>query len=302
MRRICGAAVLVLFQLVGSAAAELAGACSADSSCTDCLSRNCNPGTLFRWSGALSTGGGPNLDEPLVSDRPDFTEASTTVGRGVLQLECGYTYFQDDDGTSITRLHSWGEPLFRLGVWRDWLELRFAAFPLTEEVELAGNQQSASGMDDLLIGAKIALTPQAGIRPEMAIVPQMFVPIGSDAFTADQVLPGVNWLYGWDITEIYSVGGSTQFLRSVSDQGDSYTSWAQSMTIGYSLTERWGGYTEWFGFFPHSADDVKPEHYFDGGLTWSITNDIQWDIRAGVGLNDEADDFFCGSGLALRFH
>ncbi|HUE70669.1 MAG TPA: hypothetical protein VMP01_07245, partial [Pirellulaceae bacterium] len=46
----------------------------------------CSPGTLFQWSYGNSFSGGPNLDEPLVTDRPDFTEASSTVGRGVLQL------------------------------------------------------------------------------------------------------------------------------------------------------------------------------------------------------------------------
>src|SRR5262245_53064759 len=39
--------------------------------------------TLFQWSYGTSFSGGPNLDEPLVTDRPDFTEASVTVGRGV---------------------------------------------------------------------------------------------------------------------------------------------------------------------------------------------------------------------------
>ena len=30
--------------------------------------------------------GGPDLNAPLVTDRPDFTEASSTVGRGIAQL------------------------------------------------------------------------------------------------------------------------------------------------------------------------------------------------------------------------
>src|SRR6188508_1634764 len=69
---------------------------------------DCQPrGTLFQWSyGTSFSGGPPGRDEPLASDRPDFTEASTTVGRGVVQLESGYTYTHDDDGTNRTNSHS----------------------------------------------------------------------------------------------------------------------------------------------------------------------------------------------------
>ena len=67
-------------------------------SCPDCCR---SPGTLFQWSYGNSFSGGPDLDAPLVTDRPDFTEASSTVGRGVAQIEFGYTYtYNADDGTS----------------------------------------------------------------------------------------------------------------------------------------------------------------------------------------------------------
>jgi hypothetical protein len=138
---------------------------------------------------------------------------------------------------------------------------------------------------------------------EMALMPQMNIPTGHDDFSADQVLPGLNWLYGWDITDHISAGGSTQGNRVVDDTGHAYTEYAQSFTIGYGLTDRLGAYTEWFAFFPHSAinPDVKPQHYFDGGFTYLLTNDLQLDIRGGIGLNDAADDYFVGSGLSVRF-
>ena len=67
---------------------------------SDCFrSGYCNsPGTLLRWSSDPCSMGGPNLNAPLVTDRPDFTEASSTVGHGVAQLEIGYTYTFDNDG------------------------------------------------------------------------------------------------------------------------------------------------------------------------------------------------------------
>src|SRR5687768_10953213 len=55
--------------------------------------------TLFQWGYGDGGEGGPDLSEPLVTDRPDFTEASSTVGLGVMQLESGYTYVYDSDDT-----------------------------------------------------------------------------------------------------------------------------------------------------------------------------------------------------------
>jgi len=254
-------------------------------------------GTLLQWSIGTSFSGGPDLDEPLVTDRPDFTEASSTVGLGVAQLEIGYTYTFDNDGTTSTRSHSSPEPLLRYGVLADWLELR-VGWNYADQV--SGGVQ-VSGSEDLYLGFKIGLTPQEHFLPEMALIPQMTVPTGASPFSADEVLPGLNWVYAWEIDDCISTAGSTQFNRAI-DEGSAgaYTEWAQSWTVAYSLSDRVGAYTEWFAFFPHSSDTEKPEHYFNGGFTYLISDDVQWDIRAGAGLNDAADDYFVGTGLSIR--
>jgi hypothetical protein len=255
------------------------------------------PGTLFQWSYGTSFSGGPNLDEPLVTDRPDFTESSSTVGRRVLQLEMGYTYAFDDEGTDQTITHSYPEPLFRYGILAEWLELRVGWNYANESVSGA----KTSGTEDLYLGFKIGLTPQEGILPEMALLPQMTVPTGANVFSADEVLPGLNWLYSWEITDRVSAGGSTQFNRAIDEVSDqAHTEWIQSFVFGYSLADRVGAYTEWYASFPHSADTMKPQHYFNAGLTYLINNDVQWDIFAGVGLNHAADDYFVGTGLSIR--
>ena len=255
-------------------------------------------GTLMRWNSDLAQEGGPNLDEPLVTDRPDFTEASVTVGRGVIQVESGYSYFFDNDGTDQTIVQTYPESLFRIGLFADWFEARVAYNYASEQINGIDN----SGSEDLYMGAKLAITGQAGLLPEMAIVPQMTVPTGDDSLSADETQPGVNFLYSWGVNDFISTAGSTQFNRALDEAViDSYTEWAQSWTIGYSLLENWGAYTEWFAFFPHSASSAQTEHYFNGGVTFLITDNIQWDIRAGMGLNDAADDYFVGTGLSFRF-
>jgi len=261
-----------------------------------------SPSTLMRWGSAPCEQGGPNLDEPLVTDRPDFTEASSTVGLGVAQLEFGYTYVYDNAGGESTRTQSFGEPLLRAGILAEWLELRIALFPLDERTRTAGASNSTAGTADLYLGFKIGLTPQVGILPEMALIPQMFVPTGSNAFTSDSVEPGVNWIYAWEISDFVSTAGSTQANRRIDDTGDAYLNMAQSWTIAYSLTDKVGAYTEWFALIPSGADTARTEHFANGGFTFLVSNNIQWDIRAGLGLNDAAADFFAGTGLSLRFY
>ena len=129
----------------------------------------------------------------------------------------------------------------------------------------------------------------------------MTVPTGGAAFSDGQVQPGANLLYAWEVTDELLFGGSTQYNSAIDGLTDRYAEWAQSLTAGVSLAEDLGMYAEWFAFFPHSAAAVVPEHYMNGGFTFLLSEDVQFDIRAGLGLNDEADDFFVGSGLSIRF-
>ena len=298
-----------------------AGGCDGACDVTAAGNARVRRGTLFDWGGRAEPGaGGPDLEGPLVTDRPDFTEAASAVGAGVAQVEFGYTFTADDGGADgRTRTHSIGEPLLRLGAGADWLELRFAwnyAAETTGVGAAAGTpRDTADGGEDVYLGAKIALTPQAGWLPETAVIPQMTVPTGGDAFTADRVLPGANLVYAWELTDRLATGGSTQVnavvagLAPVPVPGtgvnvgadDAFAELAQSWTVAGSVTDRVGAYAEYFAFFPLDAPGEADEHYLNGGFTYLLSDDVQYDARAGFGLNGAADDFFAGTGLSVRF-
>ena len=262
---------------------------------------NCSrPKSLLAWQGAERTYVDGSEDEPLVSDRPDFTEASVTVGLRRVQVEMGYTYIRDNNNEILRSSHSFPETLYRIGMFAEWFEARIGwnyGVNLNRENLVSS---TFGGGEDLYVGAKIALTEQDGWLPEMALIPQMNLPTGHPDLTEGEVQPGVNWLYGWDVTEFYAIGGSTQVNRAF-DSTVHYAEFAQSMTVNYTLTEKLGGYTEWFAFFSSGSVVALPQHYFDGGFTYRVHNNLQLDIRAGVGLNDAADDFFAGAGSVVRF-
>ncbi len=160
-----------------------------------------------------------------------------------------------------------------------------------------------SQAQDLYLSTKLALTPQHDCLPETGVLLQMMVPTGSPDFTAGQALPGVNFVYSWDLSDKFDVAGSTQANRALDDNGnDFFVEFAQSLTSGYSWTDELGSFAEWYMFAPAGAETSRNQQYFDTGFTYLFTDNFQWDIRAGVGLNQAADDFFTGTGLSFRMY
>ena len=243
--------------------------------------------TLFRWPEQPIS---QSTFRPLSTDRPDFTEASNTVGLDVVQIEAGYTWTDEIDGHS----HSWGEPLLRTGILANWLELRLAAFPVTSK-----NAAAHHGLEDLYTGLKLALTSQHNWLPEVALLPQMTVPTGSSQLSNQHWLPGLNLLYSWELDGDISLAGSTQYNRISPDQASVSGEWAQSVALGKPVTEDIAGYFEWYTIQPVASSE--DEHYINGGFTWSPTADSQFDIRVGHGLNNHSAPLFVGFGYTVRY-
>jgi hypothetical protein len=87
--------------------------------------------------------------EPLVTDRPDFTESSSSVGSGVLQLESGITFLDLQSGTEVTTV---GEILARWGV-AEKFELRFVLPTYSRTSGAAGGESGFLCADRLDHGA-----------------------------------------------------------------------------------------------------------------------------------------------------
>jgi hypothetical protein len=214
----------------------------------------------------------------------------------------GYTFTGDNDGVVDTLCHTYPQLLVRVGLLADWFELRLEQTWESETITAGGVGDSENGAQDLLLGCKIALTEQCGWLPQMTLLPQTTVPSGTESFTFGEMLPGLGWLYAWDITDRLSLDGNTLGNRYVDENGESLSVFAQSVNATYQFTERFSGFVEWYALFPHSgeATDLSPEHYADGGFTYLVNDNFQLDWSAGLGLNDAADDYFVAAGLSLR--
>ena len=253
---------------------------------------DCSTASLFAWLGSPEQ---PDSNDPINSDRPNFTEALTTVGCGTMQFESGANYFKNGDSQN----YSWGEPLLRYGFLANWLELRVGLTPVTENKN--NSDLSFPGPGDFYFGSKLALTGQDGWLPQTAVLTQLTVPTGFGTIPGNTILPSINFLYGWDLNKTFRLTGSSQIAKAAETENDQYQQFGQSVNLKTTVNERLSLYAETFALLPHSAIQAKPEYYVDAGFQYLLSDDVQFDTRIGSGLNGAADDLFAGAGLSFRF-
>lgn len=245
-------------------------------------------------------------EERIETERHDFTQSTKTVGRGVVQLEAGYTYFYKDEDEEIENSHATPEMLIRMGLSDD-IEFRLRWNYTWRFIDEANNADSAQ---DLNWSFKLGFTDQHCWTPESALQIRGTAPTGGSDWTTGRVEFGLDYIYGWEIAEGWTLYGSTGFgtnglgdfsLLPEEPASDHFIIWGQSVAVGIELTERTTMYAEYFGLFSHALEDNFSINVFNLGVDYYITDDFVLDVRAGVGLSPDTDDFFSGVGGGYRF-
>jgi hypothetical protein len=152
------------------------------------------------------------------------------------------------------------------------------------------------------IGAKIKLVDGLNFglsRHNVAVIVASTLPTGDDDLGEDEPQPEFTLALAWDLSDRLSLGSNFNYAY-VSEEDDRFHQFSGSLSLGYKLTEQWGSYIEFFGFVPKSEDGPNAS-FFDGGFTYLVTNDLQLDARAGVGVfNADSPDYFTGVGVSWR--
>lgn len=223
--------------------------------------------------------------EPLVTDRPDFTESASVVPRGRVQLEAGATFAEADPFEEVTV----GEVLFRIGVWRR-VEARIG---LNSYADVDGPGPDANGFEDPSLGLKVELAEGA------ALLVDTTVPVGADEIGEEDWQPGVVLALARDVSERIGLGANLGYSRA-SEADEGFDQGLASVAVGIGLAPRWGAFLEGYAVFP-SGPGAGDEVVLDGGLTYLASPDLQLDARLGFGVSDAAPDVILGVGLSRRW-
>ncbi|MFK7833253.1 MAG: transporter [Winogradskyella sp.] len=233
--------------------------------------------------------------EPLVTDRPDATEASSTVGKGVLQFETGALYESFEDNNVKSEDFTYNTMLVRYGIL-DNLEFRLGWNFIEGQTTVNGNKLDdiTSGLSTLLLGLKVDIAEENGAMPEIALIGHVFpVFSASTDYRPETTAVDFRLSLSHTLSEKSSLGYNigAQWGNDSSEAAAIYT-----IAYGYSLSDKFGFYAELYGDLP---EDSSANHYWDAGFTYLASNDLQFDIYGGTSIT-EGQDLLLGLGLSYR--
>ena len=223
------------------------------------------------------------LPQGIVTDRPDQTESSVTVGNKTVQIEMGAMYLTASD----IDFESFMGPqmLLRYGI-SNGVELRFTTQYKSSKFDLGDDELKFKGINDLQIGAKFQFLKKDNMNTEIAFLSHLVIPVSGNYLESDKVgvinKLAISHVISNSINVGYNIGydylASTSFLT-------------YSLAVGVGISEMIGLYVEPFGIWGESNIF---ESNFDVGFTFLLNPNFQLDTSYGLGLNNNMNYYSVG--------
>lgn len=234
-------------------------------------------------------------DYTIVTDRPSISYSSSTVPRGVFQLESGFQYtyagrnnFRNNVGyDTYAQIYNIPNIVFRTGITDRW-ELHLG-WDLLKNKFVLNNQTVIDEISSnaLTVASRVAIIDKAdGWRPEMTFFGAVQLP-----FTTSQPDGAINTLFRFcmqhnatdKLSVFYNLGadfaefnnGTSSFLQ---------TTGAYTLGANYAFNSHFNLYGEIYGYLPYR--NFYHTIGFNGGVVYLINKQIQLDAVGGFTIND----------------
>lgn len=245
---------------------------------------------------------GVNAEKPLVisTDRPSFCDTSGIVPKGHLQLETGYTFTLNNHNGVNTQTQNGPEILARYTVIEDRLELRVSTSGYVwSRTSAGGVVDHNDGFSDVLPGLKLKVADQDGVLPRLVLEAATTTSIGSDGISNQDIEPVFKLIWSYDLGKGWGVYGNFN-VAYASTSGERFVQGQGGVCVTYAINDKLSVYGEYFLFGPN-AKGTSSAQYVDFGAAYLMTNRVQFDVRAGFGLNRQSNNFFTGAGVSFLF-
>jgi len=244
---------------------------------------------------------GAVLSQSIGTDRPDFVESSSTVGKGSIQIEGSIAF--DETEILDTEVSNWTTPfLFRVGIANDW-ELRVESdwfVRSTREDGEDASEMTTTGVTDFAVGVKWSFfAPATGSAPSMAALVHATLPTGSDDLRGEGTRPSLRVVAEWAVAD-WGIGVMPGIVYDRGDRGR-FVSGLFGAVVSKGITDSVRGFVEL------ALDQLTEDKYggnlgfIDFGGTYLLNPRWQLDAAAAVGLTDQSPDLGFTLGLSGLF-
>jgi len=228
-------------------------------------------------------------DAPIATDRPDQTETAVLVPGGMLQFESGFNY-EETGGDQPGFVHP--TLLWRLGL-NGKTELRM----ITDLTTRGDGDKRNTGMDPIALGLKTALWEANGWVPKASLIAHLSFPTwASSERQTEFYFPDFRFTFLNSLSEKVSLG------YNVGAQWDGISGepvFLYTFAPAFSLGGDWGCYVELYGFAQQKG---KADHNVDGGFTYLVNNNAQFDLSGGWSLTGkDGVPYYVSLGFSWRF-
>lgn len=228
--------------------------------------------------------------DEISTDRPDYTESTDTVGRGMVQLEGGSLW------TWQGPTHTLAVPnaLLRMGLARR-LELRLSSDGFVREsVRRNGTWERNSGGADLAIGVKLALFGERRLLPALSAIAALSLPVGSERFSSGGYDPFFKLCWSKSLPKAFDAGGNVVAQLDTAGPG-MLVKRTVSLSVGHGLFGGLRGFWEVYRISPIAAQTIA-----DTGLSKLLGKNVEVDVSVGHTVAARTPSWFAGAGFAVR--
>lgn len=232
----------------------------------------------------------------LITDRPDQTESASVVPKGFLQIETGAFFEKVKNNGVENKSKTYNTTLLRYGLLNNF-ELRLGIDFMEQSSTINGNKLANvnSGFSPLLLGAKISITEEKGMLPEIALLGHVALPFSASKEYKPE-MTGVDFRFSFAHT--LSEKSSISYNLGAAWGDDSpEASYVYSVAYATSITNKLGVFAELYGDVPERN---KANHLWDMGFTYLISDNVQLDFSGGTGVSRNIQDLYLSGGISIR--
>lgn len=233
--------------------------------------------------------------EPVQPDRPGLGESSQVVPVNNIQFETGGNLELNGENENRSLGIIWNNLTIRLGIFKGF-ELRLAT-NIEQSIFGSGKNKVSSkiGFAPFYVGFKSKVCEQQGLIPRTALLGNLGIPyLSTSELKTNTIAPSILAPMEWDLSNELLMTFNTGIFWDGNSQIPSYFG---SFGFDYALPKNFGVFVEYY----MNTDELGSfQPGFNGGVIWRIIPNLQFDLSAGIGLNNQIADGFLNGGLSYK--